>query len=86
MSADGTGFLLSDSLPPLGPERTYQLWAIVGAGDSTRVISAGILGNDPGVAQFSSVGDIQAFAITDEVAGGVVVAEGPTIVVGSVGA
>ncbi|HSF87090.1 MAG TPA: anti-sigma factor [Acidimicrobiia bacterium] len=86
LQQDGTGYLLSNTLPTTGPERTYQLWAVVGEGDDTRVISAGVLGNSPGVLQFSAAGDVAAFAITEEPAGGVVVSEGPTVVIGAVDA
>lgn len=84
LTEEGTGFLLSDTLPELTADRTYQLWAVVRAGDEQRVISAGVLGPNPGISQFSAVGDVEAFAITDEVAGGVVVAEGPTVLLGTV--
>lgn len=84
LTADGTGFLVSDSLPPVAADRTYQLWAVVRDGEESRVISAGVLGQDPGITQFSSAGAVEAFAITEEVAGGVVVSEGPTVVVGAV--
>ncbi len=85
LTEEGTGYLLSDTLPELNPDRTYQLWVVVRAGDEQRVVSAGVLGPDPGISQFSAVGEVEAFAITEEVAGGVVVAEGPTVLVGSVG-
>ncbi len=82
LATDGTGYLLADNLPALAPDRTYQLWAIVAAGEERRVISAGVLGPDPGVSQFSADGIIAGFAITEEVAGGVVVSEGETVAVG----
>jgi anti-sigma-K factor RskA len=79
IGADGLGYLLSDSLLGLAEGRTYQLWAIMPGADEPRVISAGVLGNDPGVAQFQAVGDIMGLAITDEIAGGVPVSEGETV-------
>ena len=45
---DGTGYLTEHTLWPLPPDRTYQLWAIVDG----KVISAGILGSDPGMVPF----------------------------------
>ena len=65
---DGTGYLVRDGLTPLGPDRTYQLWAVVG----DRTVSAGVLGPDPSVLAFRAPGEATAFAVTDEVAGGVV--------------
>jgi hypothetical protein len=65
---DGTGYVIGDSLPPLAPDRTYQLWAITEGG----VISAGVLGSDPGIVPFQAVGELAGLAITEELAGGVV--------------
>ena len=71
IAEDGTGYVVADSLPALTDDRTYQLWLIV----DDQVISAGILGNDPEVVQFRAEGDIAGIAISNEVAGGVVVSE-----------
>lgn len=68
---DGTGYVIADALPTLDPDRTYQLWLVI----DDRVVSAGILGNDPTVAQFRAEGDIAGIAISNEIAGGVVVSE-----------
>ena len=75
LGADGVGYIYADTLPALDAERTYQLWAIV----DDKVISAGVLGSNPGVAPFQVVGDVAGFAITEEVAGGVPMSEGDTI-------
>ena len=75
LGADGVGYVYADTLPALNENRTYQLWAIV----DDRVISAGVLGADPGVAPFQVVGAVAGFAITEEVAGGVPVSEGDTV-------
>lgn len=68
---DGIGYVVSDSLPALAPDRAYQLWVIV---DDT-VLSAGLLGADPEISPFQVTGDIAGFAITEEVAEGVVASE-----------
>lgn len=66
--ADGTGYLAEHTLRPLGPDRSYQLWAIVDG----RVISAGVLGQDPGVVPFRIDPEgFEGFAITEERLGGV---------------
>jgi hypothetical protein len=75
---DGTGYLVSSNLPELGRGRTYQLWALVG-GDK---ISVGVLGVRPGPTGFKAATDAWGFAITDEVAGGVVVTENSPVVLG----
>jgi hypothetical protein len=77
---DGTGYVVKDNLPALGPARTYQLWAVVG--DSK--ISVGVLGPDPGPSGFKAAGDVSALAITQERAGGVVSSDQTPVVVGSV--
>jgi len=71
MQPDGTGYLVGDSLPRLEADRTYQLWVIV----DDRIVSAALLGNAPEVIQFRAEGEISGIAISNEVAGGVVVSE-----------
>ena len=65
---DGTGYLAEHSLRPLPADRTYQLWAVIDG----KVISAGVLGPDPGVVPFRiDPQGFAGFAITEEVVGGV---------------
>ena len=66
--ADGEGYIVDDNLPSLSGDRTYQLWAMVG----DRPVSAGVLGNDPGVTAFRAPAGLGALAITRESAGGAV--------------
>lgn len=82
LAADGTGFLVGEALPELTPDQTYQLWAVVDG----RVISAGVLGPDPDLAVFHVDGAVELFALTVEVAGGVVVSETGAVSAGEVGA
>lgn len=77
---DGTGFLVSADLPKLGATRTYQLWAV--NGDST--VSLGVLGPNLGPSAFKFVGDPDALAITEEVAGGVAQSSNSPVVAGRV--
>lgn len=77
VTPDGQGFVIpTDQLEPLDVERTYQLWVI---NDNEDVISAGVLGNDPSPATFTWTGDISGFALTREVAGGVVSSAGDVV-------
>jgi anti-sigma factor RsiW len=78
--SDGTGFVLADSLAALPSNRTYQLWAVR---DDAK-ISLGVLGNQPGVSPFRIAGPVQAYAITEEVAGGVAASQNAPVVVGYV--
>lgn len=59
---DGSGIVTSSNLAPLPADRTYQLWAI----DGDDVESAGVLGQTPDLAPFTSGGGTGAFAITVE--------------------
>jgi anti-sigma factor RsiW len=76
---DGQGFLLAPDLAPLGADQTYQLWAIT----DDAVVSAGVLGTDPGTRAFAA-GDADAYAITIERAGGVVTSEQDPFLLGEV--
>jgi hypothetical protein len=74
---DGTGYLAEHTLQPLSADRTYQLWAIVDG----KVISAGVLGPEPGVIPFHiDPQGFEGFAITEEVIGGVPASENPPVV------
>ena len=74
---DGTGYLAEHTLQPLSPDRTYQLWAIVDG----KVISAGVLGQDPGVILFRIDPEgLDGFAITEETVGGVEVSGNDPVV------
>jgi hypothetical protein len=76
--ADGRGYLVADQLPPLPPDRTYQLWVLV---DDQR-ISAGLLGRRPTVAIFHAGQRIDGLAVTEEEAGGVAVSRSAPVVFG----
>ncbi|HSG78421.1 MAG TPA: anti-sigma factor [Acidimicrobiia bacterium] len=82
LGRDGVGYLVSEDLPPLSSESTYQLWAIV----DDRVISAGVLGSAPSVAPFNVDGAaaVDGFALTIEVRGGVVSSEHAPVSLGLV--
>jgi anti-sigma factor RsiW len=85
LTADGTGFVVDGTtggLATLPADRTYQLWGVVGA----RTVSLGLLGPRPGVVPFSVAGSapVTEFAITDEVAGGVVTSANQPVAVGTV--
>lgn len=77
LSDDGRGFVIpTDDLDPLDETRAYQLWVI---NDTEEVISAGVLGNEPAPAMFTWTGEVTGFALTREVAGGVVSSEGDVV-------
>jgi hypothetical protein len=82
---DGHGYFVADDLPVLREGRTYQLWAMTGEPDEPRVVSAGILGRDPGVAAFQGPASSFGFAVTDEQAPGVERSEGPLVAEGRFG-
>ena len=77
---DGKGYLLRPLLPSLSEDRTYQLWALVGKG----TVSAGVLGNRPGVTAFMVDMPVDGFAISEEMQGGVATPQSPPIAVGMI--
>jgi anti-sigma-K factor RskA len=80
----GDGFLLQSNLRALPPDRTYQLWALMGGSSPERPISAGVLGPDPGVTAFRVHGPVVGFAITDELSPGGVSPGSPPLIQGAV--
>lgn len=78
LTADGEGFVLPTDLDPLDTDRTYQLWVVTA---DELVISAGVLGPDPAPARFTWSGKVAGFALTREVAGGVVSSAGDVVAV-----
>jgi anti-sigma-K factor RskA len=81
---DGDGFLVENNLRPLPPDRTYQLWALLGDPGAERAISAGVLGPDPGVTAFRVQGPVAGLAITDEQSPGSVSPSNPVLIQGVV--
>jgi hypothetical protein len=74
---DGTGYVVQSSLEPLPADATYQLWAVVDG----KVISAGVLGNQPGVVPFHLDPEgLEGLVITQEEAGGVPQSEADPVV------
>ena len=79
---DGSAFVLNTGLPRLAADRTYQLWGVVRG----QTVSLGLLGSHPRDVAFTvnPAAPVKVFAVTTEVAGGVVrpthtpVAESPT--------
>lgn len=77
VAPDGRGYVIpTDNLDALDSSRTYQLWVI---NDTEDVISAGVLGASPAPATFTWTGEITGFALTREVAGGVVSSAGDVV-------
>lgn len=77
LGEDGLGYLIpTESLDALGDDRTYQLWVLT---PDEIAISAGVFGSDPGPATFTWTDDFAGFALTREVAGGVVSSAGDVV-------
>lgn len=77
---DGSGYLMGSTLPALDDSLTYQLWGITG----DLVVSLGVLGPSPGVVAFHADPTLDALAITQEAAPGVVSSDNPALLVGEV--
>lgn len=71
MHQQGDIMIDARTLSELDSNETYQLWAVVETATGQQVISAGVLGNKPGVYMAQVSGKVKAFAITKEVYGGV---------------
>ncbi len=78
LSTDGVGYIDGSDLPTLDEGRTYQLWGVSG----DLVISLGVLGPDPEVWVFEAAETVDALALTDEAAPGVVSSAQPAVVAG----
>lgn len=79
LTIEGRGYVVAgDGLEPLQSDRAYQLWVMT---PDERVISGGVLGNEPTVAAFTWSGPVSGFALTREDAGGVVESEGDLVAV-----
>jgi anti-sigma factor RsiW len=76
---DGSGFLQNDELEPLPAGQTYQLWTISGPADAPAVISAGVMGPDPGTVAFHTSPGVDQLGITIEQEPGVVVTQQPMV-------
>jgi len=75
----GSGYLLTDGLPELDRDRTYQLWGKTSAG----LVSLGILGSTPNeVVAFEANQPVEALAITEEKSGGVHQSANAPVVIG----
>ena len=85
---DGTGYLVPGNLATLPPGRVYQLWAVRtdarGLDLPPLKISLGVLGPSPDVSAFRMAGPVVAYALTEEVAGGVEATTNQPVVVGYV--
>jgi hypothetical protein len=81
---NGEGFLIPSNLRRLSSDLVYQIWARVGERQSPRIISAGVLGPDPGVTAFRVRGPVLEFMITEEHAPGVATSVNPAVAQGSV--
>ena len=77
MTTEGTGYLMTTSMPALPDDRTYQLWGQNG----DQVISLGVLGPQPHLAAFPISEELTGLAITEEVQGGVPSSSNPALLV-----
>lgn len=71
VTRDGEAFLRESAAAPLTPDRTYQMWAVVG--DET--VSVGVMGHNPREGEMRIPEGTKVLALTEEVAGGVAVSK-----------
>jgi hypothetical protein len=79
---DGRGYLMHADFERLAAGRTYQLWAMTGTGEEARLVSAGVLGPEPGIAAFRGPGAARGYKVTTEREPGAVRAQGPEVASG----
>lgn len=79
---EGRGYLVSSNMTALAPDKTYQLWGIIGG----KPISIGLMGTKPTTVYFSVEGAKapSELAITIEPAGGSVTPTSPIVASGRV--
>jgi anti-sigma-K factor RskA len=81
VTADTGTFVVLDDLPPLSPDRAYQLWSVDGAAP----VSLGVLGNGEQTAIAVAVPEgIGTVAISDAPAAGEVAPTGPIVATGAI--
>ncbi|MBI2709147.1 MAG: anti-sigma factor [Actinobacteria bacterium] len=80
LTAEGVGYLSARGMPRLRPDRTYQLWGVIG----TRVISLGTFPGGSDVVPFRVDPKVDSLAVTEEVAGGVPQSTRDPVVAGAV--
>ncbi len=78
LTAEGQGYVIPTNLDPLDSSRTYQLWVL---NDQGEAVSGGVLGSEPGPSTFTWTAEITGFALTREVAGGVISSAGDVVAV-----
>ena len=86
LTAAGTGFVINaagDGLAPLPADRTYQLWGVVGSTGDLAGPARSPTG-DRALQRGRIARRSSAFAITDEVAGGVVASTHQPVAEGTV--
>jgi len=79
VTAGGSAYLESSTLPELSAGRTYQLWTL----SSGRAVSLGLLGRAPGLVAFRVEPGMSMLMITAEPSGGVPQPDSPVVASGS---
>lgn len=77
---DGQAYLINSNLPQVSPDRTYQLWGLVGG----RPVSLGLLGSLPGLAAFRIEPAVTQLMVTGEPSGGRAAPDPPVLIQGTV--
>lgn len=78
VAVDGSAYFVSDGLPALSPDQTYQLWSVVDG----EAISVGLLGSDPDATMLAMGSRPGTLAVTVEPVQGSVVATTEAVVAG----
>jgi hypothetical protein len=79
---DGRGYFMADAMPRLPDGRTYQLWAQMGDGAGSPVVSVGVMGREPSVMAFTADAGVTGFVVTEEDVPGVARSTQPAMLQG----
>ena len=80
LTSDGEGYLLASTTPAIASDRTYQLWGVVGK----HTISLGTFPAGAKVVAFRVSPKVEALAVTEEDAGGVVSSKNAPVALASI--
>ncbi|MBM3660200.1 MAG: hypothetical protein FJW95_11975 [Actinobacteria bacterium] len=83
VSPEGRGYFMTDAMPELPRGRTYQLWAVMGDAPGSAIVSAGVMGREPGVMAFTTDAGVTRFVVTEEEAPGVARSVQPALISGT---
>lgn len=81
LRSSGVAYFVGTSMPGLAPDKTYQIWSLVGG----EPVSLGILGADPRYSELKVASNMKTFMVTEEPEGGTAKPTSAVLMEGSIG-